>query len=52
MRILRANKVATYEVPHAPHDILLGGNILGFEKEMVEAANVAQTFIESVSVQP
>ncbi|KAF2867685.1 Alpha/Beta hydrolase protein [Massariosphaeria phaeospora] len=41
--------VQTHTIPNAPHDVLFVGNILGFEREAVEAAKLAHRFIEEVA---
>ncbi|KAF2676842.1 alpha/beta-hydrolase [Lentithecium fluviatile CBS 122367] len=38
--------VETHTISHAPHDVLVVGNVLGFEKEAVEAAKLAGKFVE------
>lgn len=42
--------VETHVIERAPHDVMFVGNILGFEKEAVEATTVAKRFIEDVYV--
>lgn len=48
MRRIARNNVELYEVPYAPHDIFLAGNILGFEREAADAAKFAQRFLSCV----
>ena len=48
MKRTARNKIELYEVPYAPHDIFLAGNILGFEREATDAAAFAQRFLKYV----
>jgi acetyl esterase/lipase len=41
--------VETHTISGAPHDVMFVGNILGFDKEAVEAAKIAGHFIENVA---
>ena len=41
------NMVEIHEVPAAPHDIILAGNLLGFEKEASNAADKAHQWLDS-----
>lgn len=36
------------EVPFAPHEFLLAGNILGFEDEVADAADSAQVYLDEI----
>jgi len=44
----RGSVVEVYTISGAPHDVMFVGNILGFEKEAVDAAKVAHRFVENV----
>ena len=46
MKSIYTNKVGSFEVENAPHDILLGANVSGFVVDAVAAANTARRFIE------
>ncbi|KAI4114309.1 MAG: hypothetical protein LQ338_008023 [Usnochroma carphineum] len=50
MKTIEQNNVELYEVPYAPHDIFLAGNILGFEKEAADAAEVAAKFLGTLNI--
>jgi acetyl esterase/lipase len=41
--------VETHTIPHAPHDVVFVGNILGFESEAVQAAKLAGHFVENAA---
>lgn len=43
------NVVETHVVSGAPHDVIFVGNILGFEKEAVEATEVARRFVDDAA---
>lgn len=42
---VKGNKVELHVQPHAPHDIALIGNLLGFEKEFGQCADKAADFL-------
>lgn len=48
MKSVSLSSVELHEIPFAPHDILLGGNILGFETEASIAAEHANGFLDRV----
>ena len=48
MRSMTSNRVGVYEVSSAPHDIFLAGNILGFEREALDAADRAQQYLKGI----
>ena len=48
MRTIRHNRIRMHEVPFAPHDILLAGNILGFEEDVSDAAERAQRYLDEI----
>ncbi|KAF2450849.1 alpha/beta-hydrolase [Karstenula rhodostoma CBS 690.94] len=43
------NMVETHTISGAPHDVMFVGNIMGFEKEAVEATQLAHRFIEKAA---
>ena len=48
MTAIRHNIIRVHKVPFAPHDILLAGNILGFEEEVSDAADRAQRYLDGI----
>lgn len=50
MQSIESNRIEFYEVPHAPHDILLIGHLLGWKTEAEKATEVANDFLRSVDV--
>lgn len=50
MKAVRGNRVEIHDVAFAPHDILLCGEILGWEKEAEEVAQAARAFLESQGI--
>ncbi|KAL8740825.1 MAG: hypothetical protein Q9190_006506 [Brigantiaea leucoxantha] len=46
---IQQNRVKLYEVANAPHDILMAGNILGFEAQVASAANLVGNFLASLA---
>lgn len=49
MEGIAGNSLERLEIPYAPHNTFLGGQILGFEKEARHAAERANKFLESQS---
>ena len=45
MKQVSGNKIERLEIPNAPHNTFLGGLVLGFEKQAVDAAESACTFV-------
>jgi len=45
----KGSVVEIHIIPRAPHDVLFVGNILGFEREAVEAAKLASRFVENAA---
>jgi len=45
----KGSVVKTHVISGAPHDVMFVGNILGFEKEAVEATQAAHQFIEDIA---
>jgi acetyl esterase/lipase len=50
MKKVQGNKVELYESQHAPHASLLCGEILGFQKEAIAAANATERFTKAQGV--
>lgn len=45
MKEVAGNKIERLEIPNAPHNTLLGGLVLGFEKQAIDAAESAYKFL-------
>ena len=50
MKGVQGNTIELYVAPNAPHDVLLCGEILGFQKEADAAAAAAQRFLKDQGV--
>ena len=49
MRKMQGNRVALYEAPNAPHDIIFVGHVLGWAKEADAGAQAAAEFLEGLA---
>ncbi|KAL8829799.1 MAG: hypothetical protein Q9191_001802 [Dirinaria sp. TL-2023a] len=47
MREIPSNNIERLEMPNVPHDIFLVGDLLGFEKQTIDAAESAYKFLKS-----
>lgn len=45
MKEVAGNKIERLEIPNAPHNTFLGGLVLGFEKQAIDAAESAYKFL-------
>ncbi|KUJ12391.1 alpha/beta-hydrolase [Mollisia scopiformis] len=50
MKESRGNRIELHDTPFAPHDILLCGELLGWEKEAEQAAQASRVFLESQGI--
>ena len=50
MQDVKGNRAQFYEVPHAPHDILFVGHILGWRRQAEDAVRAAAQFLSSSGV--
>ena len=50
MRDIAGNKVERFEVINAPHNIFLGGQLLGFEDEIIKATDKAYQFLKDQAI--
>ena len=46
MKDIPGNKLERFEVTYASHNIFLGGQLLGFEKETINATEKAYQFLK------
>ena len=51
MKDIPGNKLQQFEVTNAPHNIFLGGQLLGFKKQSISATEKAHQFLKDQGVE-